>query len=806
MTPSTVKEGRPLIFFMTPLSNAAPSQPSPAAALGSSSLRLPKRRSVADTQSPTSSISTLPYRGSSASASSLFATTSDPPISRSESPNGVYPKALTSLVSGASSGGFPRPSNSAPLQDPQALILQAYVPNIAVHTSTDTDDLIRDKGFPHGLWELLRPFGDRIQGKVTIRDSIGASRVCDDFAVRIVQLGGGLEKPAKTGGVQRSSEGLLGMSNSSSAPNLSKVSLTTLASRASGDIELIENVVDRHLSYAESLAGAGVEQDLNSKDALSLDFIAMSPFFMLYLRRLLSRIPSTPHETFSHPVACIIAISSRNSSPIETLRRLYEESNTGGKRLPPWVNSDYLRYYVLVHDEERDDIGKSTTLFEQMKRHFGLHCHLLRLRSTRCVPTDDDAVQPPQPQWISATEELAEIQAREAPEEDVEDNPRCIFESDATAIRSFIREMVTQSVIPSMERCIATWNDQVVSRRRGISGRFISLSKKWAGFGGGTRNSTATTPTTALTTNSNYDPMQAFYRPDTPEAIMRKLADYSFMLRDWKLAQSVYDLLRADFSNDKAWRYYAAANEMAALTTLLIPQAINSKMKSEAVNQMLENASYSYVTRCGASYEALRCLLLGMELLRLKGGSATDDAARWGSRLLESRVVGSVGDALIKERVATCYASRKGTGLGAWGPRIRKAALWKILAVDEWLSLGRYAQAEKRMIEVRYLYDQLTNRGNLSQFSAANAFLCGLERDIQVASSFRADPDEKVLIDDDAASVVDEESETLDLRSHRKSLIGASAPPIASLGTAPLQILQPDIRETGIKDDDFEKD
>jgi trafficking protein particle complex subunit 8 len=789
---------------MTPLSNATPSQPSPVAAPGSSSLRLSKRRSVAGTQSPTSFVSTPPYRASSTSVSSLFASTSNAPVSRSESPNGVLRRNLVDSVFPTTLyEGFPREPNST-LQDPRALILQAYVPCIAVLTSTDTDELVKDKGFPHGLWQLLRPFGDHVQGKVTVRDSIGASRVLDDFAVRIIQLGDGVEKPARVGGVQKNSEGQVGISNGLLAPGAPKVPVATPGSKTGGDVEVIENLVDRHLSYAESFSAFRAEEYLSSNDALSPEFTAMSPFYGLYLRRLLSGIPSAPHETFSHPVACVVAISSRNSSPIETLRRLYEESIKGESRLPPWVYSDYLRYYVLVHDEERDDISKSATLFEQMKRHFGLHCHLLRLRSTRCVPTDDDSVHPPHPQWMSAAEELTDIQSREAPEE-VEDTSPCIFESDATAIRTFIREMVTQSVVPSMERCISTWNDQVASRRRGISGRFISLSKKWTGFGGSRNPSATASPTTVVASNSNYDSIQAFYRPDAPEAIMRKLADYAFMLRDWKLAQSIYDLLRADFSNDKAWKYYAAANEMAAITTLLIPYSISSKTRSETVDQMLENASYSYITRCGASYEALRCLLLGMELLRLRGGSAVDDAARWGSRLLESRVVGPVGDALIKERVAACFATRRGAGLGAWGARTRKAALWKILAIDEWLSLGKYTQAEKLMTEVRQLYDKFTNRGSLSQFSTARAFLYGLEREVQEASSLRDNPGGQELIPDEAASVVDEESEAFDLPSHRKSLIGTSVPPIASLGTAPLQILQSSVGEASTRDDSFER-
>ena len=40
---------------------------------------------------------------------------------------------------------------------------------------------------------------------------------------------------------------------------------------------------------------------------------------------------------------------------------------------------------------------------------------------------------------------------------------------------------------------------------------------------------------------------------------MRKLADFAFMLRDWKLAHSTYDIVRKDFANDKAWKYAAGA-------------------------------------------------------------------------------------------------------------------------------------------------------------------------------------------------------------------------------------------------------
>src|SRR5438045_1338660 len=143
--------------------------------------------------------------------------------------------------------------------------------------------------------------------------------------------------------------------------------------------------------------------------------------------------------------------------------------------------------------------------------------------------------------------------------------------------------MVTQSVIPTMERLISTWNDQIVSRRRGLGGRFMSLSKRWTGFGSGSRTGSFGS---SGGNGGNYDVLQGFYSPDSPEAAMRKLADYAFMLRDWKLALSTYELLRTDFNNDKAWKYHAAANEMSAISMLLTPQTMATKSRIENVDQI----------------------------------------------------------------------------------------------------------------------------------------------------------------------------------------------------------------------------
>lgn len=286
--------------------------------------------------------------------------------------------------------------------------------------------------------------------------------------------------------------------------------------------------------------------------------------------------------------------------------------------------------------------------------------------------------------------------------DDFEVSERYILESDATAIKSLLREMVNQSIVPFMENRVMTWNDQVASRRRGISGRFMSLSKRWTGFGS---VKTATPGANGAPSSSgNYDQQQGFYPPESPEATMRQLADYAFMLRDWKLAYSTYDFLRTDFSQDKAWSYHAAANEMAAITSLLSPQTYSSKSRFENVDQMLDTTVYSYMTRCSMPSNVVRCLTLAIELLKSRGLIAVDDAARWGGRLLELGVLTPFVQALATERIADCYASRVDATMLVSSSRRRQAALWNILASECWIRLDKPAYAGSRLQVAKVLY------------------------------------------------------------------------------------------------------
>ncbi|PGH36010.1 hypothetical protein GX50_01180 [[Emmonsia] crescens] len=727
---------------------------SPGAALNVSKARYPER--IQTTQPVISSLSESILTDSPLERRSSL---SSGRSSRTASPNGRLSHSTSHL------------SRSGPLSplgfqidttdDIRSLIIRAFSPVIGVYASPDTDALVRRKGFKNGFHELIRPFGETIAGKIVIRDSVGSSRTWEDYGVRFVDLDA-KKKPAET-------------SKTEPVPSLVQ----------------IEQVLDRHVHSIDD----PLENWTRGGDSGHGHLPLASPFYKLFLRRLLSTTYTAPHETFMHPVACVIAISSHTPAPLESLRQLYAHTSQGDKRPPQWVYPEYLRYYVLVHDEDKDDITQSTALFDQMKRHFGLHCHLLRLRSNQCVITDDDSTQFPSCEWLTPSEDLSELGEQETLI-DVETEGSYLFESDVTAIKAFIREMVAQSVIPHMENRVALWNDQVASRRRGLSGRFMSMSRRWAGFGASTKSPSGAYGSSS---GSNYDSLQGFYKPDAPEAILRKLADFAFMLRDWKLASSTYELVKGDYGHDKAWRYQAGAHEMCAMSTLLNPLASTAKTKLESIDQLLDTASYSYLTRCSDAQNALRTLVLGVELLKSRGGSASDAAAKWAIRILDMGLVGDTGRILVSERVSACYASKTGSGGAKWGTRRRKAAMWALLAADSWLKQGKPNLASICLEESDRLYSDVLDEGRVP-LPEMQQFIDNLRNAVQIEYLGSRGIHNEAEISSPMEFDTEETSEKLDNRIHRKSLMGGVNP----LEATPVTVTRLKSDDEGQPNDDFE--
>jgi len=286
--------------------------------------------------------------------------------------------------------------------DPKEAILKAFLPRVAVYASADTEELVRLKGIYGGFRGLLRPFGESIPGNVVIRDSVGASKSWNNFGILFTEFGtnaGVLPQSQHSDVKDGRYRDIMLKDSSHFSQSASTISISSYR-------PAVDAVVDRFLTV-DDRATPSDEDGKTSKDVPSGKPYRMTPaYYALYLRKLLSQRPMVPHETFTHPIACVIAISSQCTSPLETLRELYSDTRQGASKVPIWASNEFLRYYVLVHDEDHDDVGKSMALYDQMKRHFGLHCHLLRLRSIQSGNRDDDCTQLPDCQWLSAEEEL----------------------------------------------------------------------------------------------------------------------------------------------------------------------------------------------------------------------------------------------------------------------------------------------------------------------------------------------------------------------------------------------------------------
>lgn len=120
------------------------------------------------------------------------------------------------------------------------------------------------------------------------------------------------------------------------------------------------------------------------------------------------------------------------------------------------------------------------------------------------------------------------------------------------------------------------------------------------------------------------------YAASSIEALTRRLADFAFMLRDYRYASGIYDNLRRDFAQDRAHRYAAAATEMYGLSQLLsntyfLPNTPPSTsagfttLQHTEISSWLEQAVIAYSARGGPQLDALRITVLYYEAWKAIG-------------------------------------------------------------------------------------------------------------------------------------------------------------------------------------------
>lgn len=193
-------------------------------------------------------------------------------------------------------------------------------------------------------------------------------------------------------------------------------------------------------------------------------------------------------------------------------------------------------------------------------------------------------------------------------------------------LRMKVYEFLSKVMIPYMEQKIRVWDDLVLLPKKSITGRLFSVSRK---LFNNNNNNNINEPNFSGTSPDTYNYTDNYYYRSSPEQVIRKLADWSLMLKDFKYAYSTYDLIKKDYTNDKAWVYVAAAQETCIVSLLLAQtQPLTSdtvptppdkntlrKIRHDIVEPYIDNLNYTFKLRLNVKTYAIRSYLIVAELL-----------------------------------------------------------------------------------------------------------------------------------------------------------------------------------------------
>ncbi|KAM3260886.1 hypothetical protein ACQJBY_051880 [Aegilops geniculata] len=378
-------------------------------------------------------------------------------------------------------------------------------------------------------------------------------------------------------------------------------------------------VADARIKLVVSEANEKALPDLLSdppqlKDVLNKPEAELCPLWIKkFNRELIRTLSFSDHETFDHPVACLLVVSSKDKEPISKFADLFNAN-----QLPPLLNEgimdpQILKHYLVLHEQQDGPQEIAVNILAEMRTTLGLNdCKLLSINSSTQVDGSDADNS-----W--STYKAHGLHNHEG---------TCFLNmDDLNEIKDFMQDFASNHIIPYMEQKIRVLNQQVATTRKGFRNQIKNL---WW-------RKRDDVPEAA------NGPMYTF---TSIESQIRVLSDYAFMLRDYELALSNYRLLSTDYKLDKAWKRFAGVQEMSGLCYFMLDQ---SRKDAE---YCMENAFTTYL-RIGSSGQrnATRCGLWWAEMLKTRGQHR--EASTVYFRI--SNEEPSLHSAVLLEQAACCY-------------------------------------------------------------------------------------------------------------------------------------------------------
>lgn len=474
--------------------------------------------------------------------------------------------------------------------------------------------------------------------------------------------------------------------------------------------------------------------------------------YLKYLTQMLSTDSITPFNYFNHPILRLIVISGKES--LDEVKVLINSVNINNN--PKWIDLTSMKptVLILVEDDDTKMLENALNIQESLQ----IKSHIIPVIQHKEEDIKDTTIGSP---LFSNWANYIELSKK-------------VFDS----WNSQILEIVSKELIPFMNFKIKQWNDDVVIPKKSLTNRLFN-TKKW---GTSNKNSFFSFGKNhdEVEQEANYNAKDGFYLATSPEMIIKRLGDWYFMLGDYKNSYNMYELVKKDMTNDKAYFYLSVLQESIVASLLLgaskridpfsnspddksgiIPN-ITAKMISDVINPSIESTFYSYLSKYNLKSYSIRMSVLMAEFYFLLGQSMAysnsqdvipsttsiyfSESINLFKKLIDSRLLGDTANSLLMQRISYIYYSFDKpsidserfnqeryyedenpeklhipdlTNMGR--QRNRKSILWMLLAAKE-LDPGSQQKQIKLLIE-KIEMEMASNPGELEWLERDNSLL-----------------------------------------------------------------------------------
>lgn len=521
-----------------------------------------------------------------------------------------------------------------------------------------------------------------------------------------------------------------------------------------------------------------IEKSTNDKTPHKL--LKKSLYHRFFSLAISSTAYLSPYETFNHPVVSLIALDIPIGQGYEEARDLltkFKNLNHTTKNFPVFLNTnDVLPVFLLCYNgdsEEQYEICQSLT--KKLKKQLFVEGILLPLWKDNYKTATQVILH--QPIMTSLDEMLYFLREPSRIELSLE---------LINSIYDVLEILINGLMIPFMQRKISFWEETILQPRRSL----FHGSKFLKRFMSKTTSGTNIHQQASIAKDANG---KEYFVSSSAEFLMRKLADWSMMLSDYKTAYSTYDSLSHDLEHYP--KYLASCLEWCSVSVLMGAQNIvTAKMLKTDIDPLIQRAVETY-ENCALydtqlsgskksnsmapvrSYET-RCMFLASELFLSLSDTwtSTPYALRNLETILAECRLGPCSQIMIWERLSNCYQQRIDPRIrhkvndGAMSneekveneddsekehthadivtrglTRMRKAAFFQLIAANKWAEQKQWRQASwcLKDTEDAYAGIEFVNRKDL-----ALAKLKETLKNVEIDSRTIAPPKDQVHVEE----------------------------------------------------------